>query len=151
MKMTTRSKAHPLSAVLLASSLVAGSATFATAQDDDHRLDEAWKDAVGDQEPILSEEQFAMLNNLAYQAAVTKVCDGYELDNAKFSQAIAEATAPHEGDMTEDQMKQRDAAVLIRFGTSYGLLLAEGNAQPQSFCESAAELKADTEVPNQWK
>jgi len=28
--------------------------------DDDNRLDEAWKDAIGDQENILTEKQFAI-------------------------------------------------------------------------------------------
>ena len=37
------------------------------------------------QEPILTDKQFAMLNNLAFQAAVTKICDGYELDQNKFA------------------------------------------------------------------
>jgi hypothetical protein len=55
---------------------------FAEDQADDNRLDEAWKDAVGDQENILTEKQFAMLNNLAFQAAASKVCDGFELDQA---------------------------------------------------------------------
>ena len=60
---------------------------------DDDRLDEAWKDAIGDQEGILTEKQFAMLNNIAFQAAVTKICDGYELDPSKFAKAINDA--PH--------------------------------------------------------
>ncbi len=62
--------------------------------DDDNRLDEAWKDAIGDQENILTEKQFAMLNNLAFQAAVTKVCEGFDLDQSKFAKAITDATTP---------------------------------------------------------
>jgi hypothetical protein len=57
-------------------------------QADDNRLDEAWTDAVGDDENILTEKQFAMLNNLAFQAAVTKVCEGFDLDQSKFAKAI---------------------------------------------------------------
>ena len=36
-------------------------------------------------------------------------------------------------------------------GTTNGLLLAEGNDEPKDFCESAKELKADTEIPNVWE
>ena len=78
---------------LLAAVMVSGMAT-AAAIADDNRLDEAWKDAIGDQEPVLTDQQFAKLNNLAFQAAVTKICDGYELDTTKFSQGFADATTP---------------------------------------------------------
>ena len=73
---------------------VAASVLAADQAEDDNRLDEAWKDAVGDDENILTAKQFAMLNNLAFQAAVTKVCDGFELDQAKFAKAITDATTP---------------------------------------------------------
>ena len=49
--------------------LVAGVTVSVLAEDqakDDSRLDEAWKDAIGDQENILTDKQFAMLNNLAF-------------------------------------------------------------------------------------
>ncbi len=48
-------------------------------------------------------------------------------------------------------MKQWETAVYFRLGASYGLFLAEGNAHVDSFCASAAELKADAEVPNVWQ
>jgi hypothetical protein len=119
--------------------------------DDDDRLDEAWKDAVGAQEPILTDKQFAALNNLAYQAAVTNVCDGYTLDNKKFAKEFAAATTVPNPDMSRKDAGAWETAVLIRFGTSYGLLLAEGNAHTDSFCANAKDLKGDKDVPNVWK
>ena len=50
--------------------------------------------SVVDQEPILTEAQFAKLNNLAFQAAVTKICDGYDLDQTKFAEGVSDATYP---------------------------------------------------------
>ena len=50
--------------------------------------------------------------------------------------------------MTAEDAKHWETAVLIRFGTAYGLLLAEGNDKDDEFCESAKELKADSETPN---
>jgi hypothetical protein len=129
--------------------LLAGVPSLARADDD--RLDEAWKDAIGDQEPILTDQQFAKLNNLAFQAAATKVCDGFALDDMKFSQGFAEATLPVNDDMSADDQKLWQAAVLIRFGTTYSLFLAEGNAKPDDFCASANELRSDSEVPNYWQ
>jgi hypothetical protein len=122
-----------------------------SAKADDDRLDEAWKDGIGDQEPVLTDQQFAKLNNLAFQAAVTKICDGYNLDDKKFADGMAEATTPADASLSADDQKQWETAVLIRFGTTYGLLLAEGNAKPKDFCASADELKKDTETPNIWQ
>lgn len=120
--------------------------------DDDLRMDEAWADLVVDQEPILTDLQFAKLNNLAFQAAVTKICDGYELDQKKFADGVSDATypAPETASAPAD-MAQWETAVYFRLGASYGLFLAEGNAHSDAFCASAAELKADSEVPNVWQ
>jgi len=117
----------------------------------DEEMNEAWKDAIGDQEPILTDKQFALLNNLAFQAAVTKICDGFQLDDAKFSSGVAEATSPAPPDMNDEEADTWEAAVTMPFGTTYGLFLAEGNDEPDDFCESAKELKADAEVPNVWQ
>ena len=134
--------------------LIAGVSAGVLAEDqaDDNRLDEAWEDAVGDQENILTEQQFAMLNNLAFQAAVTKVCEGFELDQAKFAKAITDATTPLPNpDMSDEDKKIWETAVIMRLGATYGVLLAEGNTRPEQFCASAKELKADPDVPNVWQ
>jgi hypothetical protein len=124
----------------------------ASAKAEDQQLSEVWKDAIGDQEPILNDEQFAMLNNVAFQAAVTKVCDGFELDHTKFAQAVSNATSPPpSSDMSADDMKTWETAVVMRIGTMYGVFLAEGNAKPDDFCASAKELKGDPDVPNVWQ
>ena len=141
---------------LLAVALAVGLSAPAMAEEalpDDLRLDDAWADLTVDQEPILTEFQFAKLNNVAFQAAVTKICDGYELDQTKFAEAVAEATspAPEKTATDADLMKQWETAVYFRLGASYGLFLAEGNSHVDEFCASAAELKADAEVPNVWQ
>ena len=139
-----------------AATLAVGLGTAAVAEEalpDDDRLDDAWADLTVDQEPILTELQFAKLNTIAFQAAVTKICDGYHIDQTKFSEAVADATspAPEKTATSPDLMKQWETAVYFRLGASYGVMLAEGNANDDSFCESAAELKADSTVPNIWQ
>jgi hypothetical protein len=136
---------------LAAACLIIAAVPAIAEDDDDNRLDDAWEDAVADQEPVLTEKQFALLNNLAFQAAVTKVCDGYELDPDKFAAGIAEATSPAPEGLSDEDAEAWKTAVLIRFGTTYGLFLAEGNDEDDDFCESAKELKADSEVPNVWQ
>lgn len=136
---------------LAACLIVAATVPAMAEDDDDNRLDDAWEDAVSDQEPVLTDKQFALLNNLAFQAAATKVCDGYTLDPDKFAAGIAEATSPAPEGMSDEDAETWKTAVLIRFGTTYGLFLAEGNDEDDEFCESAKELKADSDVPNVWQ
>jgi hypothetical protein len=82
---------------------------------------------------------------------VTKVCDGYKLDGDKFAKAIADATSPAPEGMSDDEAEAWKTAVLIRFGTTYGLLLAEGNDEDDDFCAGAKELKDDKDIPNVWQ
>ena len=94
--MMTKSR---IQGALLAASAAAvlsltGAALAEDAPVDDLRMDEAWADLVVDQEPILTDVQFAKLNNLAFQAAVTKICDGYQLDQMKFAEGVSDATSP---------------------------------------------------------
>lgn len=149
--MTIPSSIRSLVTAAFAASALAGLSAGAFAADaDDNRLDGAWEDLVIDQEGILTEGQFAKLNNLAFQAAATKVCDGYEVDQRKMAEATAAALAVPPPGMSDNDAKRWEAAVLFRFGANYGLFLAEGNANAKTFCESAAELKAATDAPNIW-
>jgi hypothetical protein len=138
-----------VAAAAVAVSAFAGAASAQQADDD--RLDNAWADVAVDQEPILTAAQFAKLNNLAFQAAVTKICAGYDLDQTKFAEGLSDATYPSPDGLSQDEMKQWETAVYFRLGTTYGLFLAEGNAKPDDFCKSADALKADSTVPNVWK
>jgi hypothetical protein len=131
---------------------VAGSSGIAIAEEgDNHRLDDAWADLTVGQEPILTSAQFAALNNLAFQAAASQVCDGYEVDPAKFSKSLDETTATGPEGMTPDEAKAWESAVIFRLGASYGLFLAEGNANSGDFCDSAAEFRADATSNHIWK
>ena len=53
--------------------------------------------------------------------------------------------------VTPEEMAAWETATFFRFGASYGIFLAEGNAKPEGFCANAAELKADKDVPNVWQ
>lgn len=111
------------------------------------RLDDAWDDAIGGQEKILTDAQFARLNTLAFQAAVVQVCKGFALDDEKFAAEFAAVMVPPSDALTPDELKQWEAAVLIRFGTVYGLFIAEGNGGEQAFCAGTEDLLKDPKVP----
>lgn len=116
------------------------------------RLHEAWETALAGQENVLTPQQFAKLNNLAYQAAVVRVCDGFEIDGKKFRAQLSEATEPsHGATLSDDEYRTHTTFVLVEFGTRYGLLIAEGNATKAPFCEKAAALRKDADIQNVWE
>ena len=143
---------HRLLAGVALAAAVSISGVALAQQQDDSRLDEAWKDALEHEEGILTPEQLAMLNNLAYQAAVTRVCDGFTLDQAKFSEGVVEAIAPSAEGLSEDEQREHTSAALVLLGTRFGLMLAEGNAEQADFCANAKEFKESPEdVPHYWQ
>jgi hypothetical protein len=134
----------------LLASAAASPAIYAQS-DDDHRLDEAWKAALEEQEGILTPQQSATLNTVAYQAAVTRVCEGFELDRAKYAKAVNDIIVPGSDARTDEQNLERQSSILVSLGAAYGLFLAEGTAKKGDFCENAKELKADKESTNLWE
>ncbi len=137
-----------LAAGVLAAPLALAPPTGAAEKDDD-RLDEAWKDALAGTEGVLTEKQFAMLNNLAYQSAATRVCDGLDLNPEKFAKELDAASATG-AELTDEENTTRQTVILIELGVRTGLFLAEGNANKEAFCKNAADLKGKTDVPNVW-
>lgn len=130
-------------------SLLASATAFAQA--DDNRLDEAWKDAFEDLEGVLTPQQLAVLNTLAYQAAVARVCDGFKLDQAKYAKGVNDIVLSNDDKLDDEQKLARHTNIILTLGTTYGLFLAEGNAKKDSFCTGAAGAKKDAQFTNVWE
>jgi len=139
-------KLVPIFGLALAFALGAGIAVA-----DDQRLDEAWKDALEEKEGLLTEKQEAAMNVLAFQSAATRVCDGFEIDPAKFETAFAAAVDPGSLEVTPEDRLHRDNAILVNFGIAVGLFIAEGKAAPEGFCANAEEARKDTTLPVVWE
>ena len=123
----------------------------ARAEDDDHRLDDAWKAASEENEGILTAKQSAALNVLAYESAVARLCDGFKINEAKYSAGISGLVAEKDSKLSEEEQMQRLSSVLFALGTSHGIFLAEGAAKKSDFCAKATEAKADTEHSHNWE
>ena len=115
---------------------------------DNDRLDSAWEDLLEDEGGLLTSQQYAALNNLAFQAAVGRVCDGQELDADKFGKAITEILLGTDTELSDEEHEQRNTAVLLAFGTRYGLFLGEANGDNKpDFCATGDKLKALKDGP----
>ncbi|MFG1360729.1 hypothetical protein [Xanthobacter pseudotagetidis] len=142
----------PLRGALVALALSAAACAPALAQPaaphsgaalpDDDRMDNAWNDLLESENGLLPGPQYTALNNLAFQAAIVRVCDGYTLDTESFGKGITGVLTSPDKDFNEKQEKEFGAAVLVAFGARYGLFLAEGNGDKKDFCDAAAKLKA---------
>lgn len=110
---------------------------------DNDRADAAWADFLETEGAILADAQFAALNNLAFQAAAVRVCDGHGLAKETFGKAIGDVIASGDKELTDEQAEARKTAILVAFGARYGLFIAEAHGDKADFCDAAAKLKAD--------
>jgi len=110
---------------------------------DDDRADAAWADFLETEGAILADAQFAALNNLAFQAAAVRVCDGHGLAKETFGKAIGDVIASGDKELSEEDAEARKTAILVAFGARYGLFIAEAHGDKPDFCTAAAKLKAE--------
>ena len=133
-------------AVLLG--LTAGSAV---AQQDDYRIDDAWKAALQDSEGVLTDKQHALVNAIAYHAAAAQLCDGLDIDADEVAAATNGILTDGPKDLTDDEQLERLTAIMLILGTAKGIILAEGALHKADFCASATQEKADPKHDHFWK
>jgi hypothetical protein len=121
------------------------------AEDGSHRLNGAWTGFLAGAEPVLTPQQAAKVNNLAYQAAVTRICDGFDIDEARFMTALEDATSKSGDKLSDDALVARHNFLLVDLGMRVGVFVAEGAANQSSFCSNAREIKAQSELPHVWE
>ncbi len=116
-----------------------------------HRLSSAWSGLVAGAEPVLTPRQTAKVNNLAYQAAVTRICEGFDINEERFMSALADATTMPDAKLSNEALVARHNFLLVDLGMRVGVFIAEGAFNATSFCASAQELKAQSELPHVWE
>jgi hypothetical protein len=110
---------------------------------DNDRADAAWTDFLETEGAILADAQFAALNNLAFQAAAVRVCEGHGLAAETFGKAIGDIIGATDKELSDEDAEARKTAILVAFGARYGLFIAEAHGDKADFCDAAAKLKAD--------
>jgi hypothetical protein len=118
-------------------------ATAPAADAENDRADAAWADFLETEGAILADAQFAALNNLAFQAAAVRVCDGHGLAQETFGKAIGDIIGSPAAELTAEEAEARKTAILVAFGARYGLFIAEAHGDKPDFCAAAAKLKAE--------
>jgi hypothetical protein len=97
-------------------------------------------------EGALTPDQLTKLQLIAYQAAVAAACDGFTLDEAKFTKAF-DALAPADAaKMTDDQKAYHDKHILVIYGILMGGELSAMADDVGDACVAAAETRSDPEM-----
>ena len=138
---------RPLSCMSLALALaVAGS--FA-AQAASPKTGFVREQALAMVEGALTPDQFTKLQLIAYQSAIANVCEGINLDEAKFNKAF-EALAPVDAaKMSAEQKAYHDKHILVIFGVLVGGELNAMATDVSAACEDAAQQKADPDLASE--
>ena len=139
-----------VNAVACATALLAVALALPAAAQD-QRLNGAWEAALSEGAGYLEPGELALINEIAYHAAVSKLCDGYPLDLGEIAEATNAVVAGATEGLADTALIDRHTDVLISVGTAQGLFLAEGSLDPEAFCAEAAEARADAEYNDHWK
>lgn len=94
---------------------------------------------------LVSKQQFSQLSSIAHQAAIASVCDGFVLDEAKFSKQFEAVMVGDGEERTDEQKSYVQQHMLVVYGVLVGGSLAEIADDAGAACTAAETSKADTE------
>jgi hypothetical protein len=101
-------------------------------------------------EGTLNEAQVQVLKDVAHQKAVVLTCEGFAIDDARFS-GVFETAYPTDAEfeaMDEAGQVQLRAVMMLVMGTFLGGNVAIASTDTAAWCASATEEKAQTDAPN---
>jgi hypothetical protein len=101
-------------------------------------------------EGTLNEAQVEVLKDIAHQKAVVLTCEGFALDDARFAGVFAEAypTDAEFAALDEAAQIQLRSVMTLVLGTFLGGNLAIAASDPEAWCVSANDERAETDAPN---
>ncbi|MGI9382181.1 MAG: hypothetical protein ACR2PO_03435, partial [Methyloligellaceae bacterium] len=140
-----------VAALMLAGITHAGAEAQATKDADLGRAGLAWENAIVLLDGVLGAKQRAGLNILAYHAAVAAICDGFKLDQTKFSGAFSKLEHAEDAKMSEAEKRYFERHLLVNYGMMVGTFIAEAGASTETFCAHAAEEKAEKDAVHYWE
>src|SRR5262245_17394464 len=132
----------------------AGSAQAANAQGDlpksfISRLDPAWDRLGQSNSQFLSLDQQALLDDLAFAAAVSGGCPGFQLDKTKFEDGFKGFKSDEYMKLSAEEKRRREYRLMVNYGATVALYTAEGLLHPKDACKFA-ETKRDLGPGRFW-
>ncbi|WP_462321440.1 hypothetical protein [Halochromatium sp.] len=96
--------------------------------------------ALGFADSILTSEQEATMEIIAYQAVVARVCTTYEMDYTRLAQAVATLDHVDKADLDAEQTAYAERLVMMSLGIAMGGMFAEFSMDPDAFCTNVDVL-----------
>ena len=113
------------------------------------RLDPAWDRLAQSNAKFLSLDQQALLDDLAFAAAVSGGCPGFQLDKPKFEEGFKGFKTDDYMKMPPDEKRRREYRLMANYGATVALYTAEGLLHPKGACKFA-ETKRDLGPGRFW-
>ena len=110
----------------------------------------AWQRLDNLTQSYLTDEQQELVQQLAFAAATSDICDGFTINKEKFIAAFKEFDGEKQQTLPADEQKQWRDKLLVAYGIATGLFAAEGMLVNEQFCAAAEELKT-TSTEHYWK
>ena len=101
-------------------------------------------------EGTLNEAQVQVLKDVAHQKAVVLTCDGFAVDQARFS-GVFETAYPTDAEfdaLDEAGQIQLRSVMMLVLGTFLGGNVAIASTDAEAWCASATEEKGRADAPN---
>jgi hypothetical protein len=113
------------------------------------RLDPAWDRLGQSNAKFLTLDQQALLDDLAFAAAVSGGCPGFQLDQPKFEQAFSGFKSDEYMKLSAEDKRRREYRLMVNYGATVALYTAEGLLHPKNAC-TFAETKRDAGPGRFW-
>ncbi len=113
------------------------------------RLDPAWQRLAASNAKFLNLDQQALLDDLAFAAAVSGGCPGFQLDREKFEQGFKALGTDDYMKLPADQKRRLEYRLMANYGATVALYTAEGLLHPKDACKYA-ERKRDLGPGRFW-
>lgn len=140
-----------VSAAALAAAMLFAAGLPAVAEGGSAHLEAAWAAAVGEIEGVIDAGELSTINQVAYQAAVARLCDGFDLDVEEIAAVTNTMLGGGPADLDATAQVARHTEILIALGTVHGLFLAEGSRHHDRFCAEATEARDAPGFDHHWR
>ena len=106
------------------------------------KLDPAWQRLAANNAKFLTKDQQALLDDLAFAAAVSGGCPGFAIDKQKFEQGFRGFKTDDYMKLPPDEKRKLEYRLMTNYGATVALYTAEGLLRPKEACKFAEEKRS---------
>ena len=106
------------------------------------KLNPAWERLGANNAKFLNLDQQALLDDLAFAAAVGAGCPGFQVDPEKFEQGFKAFKTDDYMKLPPDQKRKLEYRLMASFGATVALYWAEGLLHPKEGCKFAEQKRS---------